>query len=171
MVLLNYSMVTAISMTKQPSPYHSIHFIYTHHRLWQALESNSSNDRTMGILIRFVADATCSSPSTRRRGRATSSCRRQFSMCGSDKLLEDAAGGLLSPLGPSPLCDYLSISDNSLLLYIVQRIMISSLRAQDPHARTPDTVSSNTPLNSVPTGSWIATVLTAQIISLEHKYS
>jgi hypothetical protein len=35
------------------------------------------------------------------------------------------------------------ISDNSLLLYIVQRIMISSLRAQDPHARTPDTVSSN----------------------------
>ena len=64
-------------------------------------------------------------------------------MCGSDKLLEDAAGGLLSPLGPSPLCDYLSISDNSLLLYIVQRIMISSLRAQDPHARTPDTVSSN----------------------------
>jgi hypothetical protein len=65
-------------------------------------------------------------------------------MCGSDKLLEDAAGGLLSPLGPSPLCDYLSISDNSLLLYIVQRIMISSLRAQDPHARTPDTVSSNT---------------------------
>ena len=115
MVLLNYSMVTAISMTKQPSPYHSIHFIYTHHRLWQALESNSSNDRTMGILIRFVADATCSSPSTRRRGRATSSCRRQFSMCGSDKLLEDAAGGLLSPLGPSPLCDYLSISDNSLL--------------------------------------------------------
>jgi hypothetical protein len=58
-------------------------------------------------------------------------------------LLEDAAGGLLSPLGPSPLCDYLSISDNSLLLYIVRRIMISSLRAQDPHARTPDTVSSN----------------------------
>ena len=54
MVLLNYSMVTAISMTKQPSPYHSIHFIYTHHRLWQALESNSSNDRTMGILIRRV---------------------------------------------------------------------------------------------------------------------
>lgn len=92
-------------------------------------------------------------------------------MCGSDKLLEDAAGGLLSPLGPSPLCDYMFISDNSLLLYIVQRIMISSLRAQDPHARTPDTVSSNTPLNSVPTGSWIATVLTAQIISLEHKYS
>ena len=64
-------------------------------------------------------------------------------MCGSDKLLEDAAGGLLSPLGPSPLCDYLSISDNSLLLYIVQRIMISSLRAQDPRTRTPDTVSSN----------------------------
>jgi hypothetical protein len=92
-------------------------------------------------------------------------------MCGSDKLLEDAAGGLLSPLGPSPLCDYMFISDNSLLLYIVQRIMISSLRAQDPHARTPDTVSSNTPLNSVPTGSWIATVLTAQIISFEHKYS
>ena len=85
--------------------------------------------------------------------------------------LEDAAGGLLSPLGPSPLCDFMLISDNSLLLYIVQRIMISSLRAQDPHTRTPDTVSSNTPLNSVPTGSWIATVLTAQIISLEHKYS
>ena len=71
-------------------------------------------------------------------------------MCGSDKLLEDAAGGLLSPLGPSPLCDYLSISDNSLLLYIVQRIMISSLRAQDPHARTPDTVSSNKFLKSNP---------------------
>ena len=78
----------------------------------------------MEIQIRRVTDATCSSPSTRRRGRATSSCRRQFSMCGSDKLLEDAAGGLLSPLGPSPLCDYLSISDNSLLLYIVQRISV-----------------------------------------------
>ena len=140
MVLLNYSMVTAISMTKQPSPYHSIHFIYTHHRLWQALETNLSNDRHHGDPNPI---RRCSSPSTRRRGRATSSCRRQFSMCGSDKLLEDAAGGLLSPLGPSPLCDYLSISDNSLLLYIVQRIMISSLRAQDPHARTPDTVSSN----------------------------
>jgi hypothetical protein len=48
MVLLNYSMVTAISMTKQPSPYHSIHFIYTHHRLWQALESNLSDDRYHG---------------------------------------------------------------------------------------------------------------------------
>ena len=48
MVLLNYSMVTAISMTKQPSPYHSIHFIYTHHRLWQALESNLSDDRHHG---------------------------------------------------------------------------------------------------------------------------
>jgi len=43
----------------------------------------------------------------------------------------------------------LSISDNSLLLYIVQRIMISSLRAQDPHARTPDTVSSNNDVNRV----------------------
>jgi hypothetical protein len=61
----------------------------------------------------------------------------------SAEFLEDAAGGLLSPLGPSPLCDYMFISDNSLLLYIVQRLMISSLRAQDPHARTPDTVSSN----------------------------
>jgi hypothetical protein len=48
MVLLNYSMVTAISMTKQPSPNHSLHFIYTHHRLWQALESNLSNDRHHG---------------------------------------------------------------------------------------------------------------------------
>jgi len=134
MVLLNYSMVTAISMTKQPSPYHSIHFIYTHHRLWQALESNLSDDRYHGD----------PNPTRHRRNMLF--------------------------LGPSPLCDYLSISDNSLLLYIVQRIMISSLRAQDPHARTPDTVSSNTPLNSVPTGSWIATVLTAQIISLKHKY-
>jgi hypothetical protein len=60
-------------------------------------------------------------------------------------VVKDAAGGLLSPLGPSPLCDYSVVSDNSLLLYIIERIMISSLRAhQDPHTRTPDTVSSNT---------------------------
>jgi hypothetical protein len=32
-------------------------------------------------------------------------------------LMKDAAGGLLSPLGPSPLCDYSVVSDNSLLLY------------------------------------------------------
>jgi len=47
------------------------------------------------------------------------------------------------------------ISDNSLLLYIVQRIMISSLRAQDPHARTPDTVSSNNSLFQHPLESRI----------------
>ena len=35
--------------------------------------------------------------------------------------MKDAAGGLLSPLGPSPLCDYSVVSDNSLLLYQVHR--------------------------------------------------
>jgi hypothetical protein len=36
-------------------------------------------------------------------------------------VIKDAAGGLLSPLGPSPLCDYSVVSDNSLLLYQVHR--------------------------------------------------
>ena len=46
----------------------------------------------------------------------------EFSRQLGTNFLEGAAGGLLSPLGPSPLCDYLSISDNSLLLYIVNEL-------------------------------------------------